>query len=55
MDLESAIAFIREHGIVPESSRGSAPSLVEAIAGERVSGSWWSHPRSREIFKVTAR
>jgi hypothetical protein len=48
-----ALAFIREHGVVLESARGPVPSLAEAIAGEPVRGSWWSHPRSRTIFAVT--
>jgi hypothetical protein len=27
------------------------PSAVGMITGERVAGSWWSHPRSHEIFR----
>jgi len=27
------------------------PSVVGIITGEQVSGSWWSHPRSHEIFR----
>ena len=27
------------------------PSAVGIIAGEAVSGSWWAHPRSHEIFR----
>lgn len=27
------------------------PSAVGSITGERVSGSWWSHPRAHEIFR----
>lgn len=27
------------------------PSVVSIITGEKVSGSWWSHPRSHEIFR----
>ena len=48
-----ALAFIRKHGVVLESAQGPAPSLAEAIAGEPIRGSWWSHPKSREIFAVT--
>ena len=48
-----ALAFIRDHGVVLEAARGPVPSLADAIAGERVRGSWWAHPRSGEIFAVT--
>ena len=27
------------------------PSVVGIITGEEVSGSWWSHPRAKEIFR----
>ena len=29
------------------------PSLAEAIAGEPIHGNWWSHPRAKEIFRIT--
>ena len=53
MTPRQAVAFIRKHGVVLEAARGPVPSLAEAIAGGPVRGSWWSHPRSREIFAVT--
>jgi hypothetical protein len=53
MTPRQALAFIRKHGVVLEAARGPVPSLAEAIAGGPVRGSWWSHPRSREIFAVT--
>lgn len=53
MTSRQALAFIRKHGVVLESARGPAPSLAEAIAGGPVSGNWWSHPKSHEIFAVT--
>jgi len=48
-----AAAFVRKHGIVLESAAGPVPSLSVAIAGEPIRGSWWSHPRSHEIFELT--
>ena len=48
-----ALAFIRQHGVVLEAAYGPVPSLAEAIAGERVQGSWWSHRKGHEIFAVT--
>jgi hypothetical protein len=53
MTARQALAFIRTHGIVLEAARGPGRSLAEFIAGEPVRGSWWSHPKSREIFAVT--
>jgi hypothetical protein len=53
MTSRQALAFIRKHGIVLESAQGPVPSLASAIAGGPIRGSWWSHPRSREIFAVT--
>ena len=55
-----ALAFVRRHGLVLEAGRGrpamrgrpAIPSLAEAIAGEPIRGSWWSHPRSHVIFRV---
>ncbi|MDB5987166.1 MAG: hypothetical protein JWR16_2219 [Nevskia sp.] len=53
MTPEEAITFIRRHGVVLEASTGAVPSLVEAILGAPVRGSWWSHPRGKEIFQIT--
>ena len=46
-------SFVRKHGIVLESATGPVPSVAAAIAGEPIRGSWWSHPRSHEIFELT--
>ncbi|HUP97513.1 MAG TPA: hypothetical protein VM073_06220 [Usitatibacter sp.] len=48
----AAIAFIRKHGVVLASAKGPIPRLTEAIVGEAIVGSWWAHPRAREIFRV---
>ncbi len=53
MTLPQAIAFVRKHGVVLESAAGPVPSLAVAIAGGPIDGSWWSHPRSHEIFEIT--
>jgi hypothetical protein len=53
MTIRQALTFIRRHGAVLEAAHGPVPSLAEAIAGEPVRGSWWSHPKSQEIFAVT--
>ena len=53
MTERQALAFIRRHGVVLEGAQGPVPSLAEVIAGQPVRGSWWSHPKSHEIFAVT--
>jgi hypothetical protein len=50
---EGALAFVEEFGVVLESGRGPVPSLVEAIAGTSIRGSWWGHPKGRAIFRST--
>src|SRR5438132_12033702 len=45
-----AMAALIEHGMVLESARGPLPNVAEMIAGEPISGSWWSHPASHAIF-----
>lgn len=43
---------MREHGIVLASAKGPAPRLTEAIVGQPISGSWWSHPQSHRIYAI---
>ncbi len=53
MTPRQAASFVRKHGVVLESAGGPVPSLAAAIAGGEIRGSWWSHPRSHEIFELT--
>jgi hypothetical protein len=46
------LAFVKRHGIVLQAAHGPVPSLAEAIAGGRIRGSWWGHPKGHEIFRV---
>jgi hypothetical protein len=48
-----AIRFIKKHGIILESARGSVPNLAETVAGERIRGNWWTHPQGKAIFRLT--
>jgi hypothetical protein len=44
------MAALIEHGMLLESAHGPLPSVAELVAGERITGSWWSHPSSHAIF-----
>ena len=52
MDAAQALEFVREHGVVLVSASGPAPKLTEAIAGETIKGSWWGHPKGKQIYAV---
>lgn len=53
MTPRQGLAFVKRHGIVLQAARGPVPSLAEAIAGGRIRGSWWGHPKGREIYAVS--
>ena len=53
MTRTQALAFVRKHGIVLEAGRGPVPSFATAVAGSPIRGSWWGHPKGREIFMLT--
>ena len=53
MTTAQALAFVKKHGIVLESARGPVPSLAAKVAGEPIRGSWWSHPKGKEIFRLS--
>jgi hypothetical protein len=38
--------------VVLASARGPVPNVAEAIAGKPVAGSWWGHPKGKEIFRA---
>ena len=54
MSPKQALAFVKRHGVVLQAARGPVPSLAEAIAGGPIRGSWWSHPKGHEIFRVAS-
>lgn len=48
-----ALRFLDDEGIVLQSAQHPAfATLTAAIVGARIRGSWWAHPKSREIFRV---
>lgn len=53
MTIEAARRFVKKHGVVLERARGPVPNLAEAVAGGPIRGSWWGHPKGREIFGLT--
>ena len=53
MLLKEALAFVERQGIVLEGARGAVPSLAEAVAGAPIAGSWWGHPKGKEIFHLS--
>lgn len=53
MTPEEAIEFVALHGIVLESAKGPVINFADSIAGERIQGSYWGHPKGNEIFMLT--
>jgi hypothetical protein len=52
MTVDQAKSFVQKHGVVLVSGKGPVPRLTEAVAGEPIAGSWWSHPKAHGIFAV---
>jgi hypothetical protein len=52
MTPKQGLAFVKRHGVVLQAARGPVPSLAEAVAGAPIRGSWWAHPKARQIFRV---
>lgn len=52
-DLDRALAALERDGILLLQDR-SLPSLASSIAGEAISGSWWSHPTANRIFDAAS-
>ena len=48
----AVLRFIEQHGVVLVAARGPVPRLTEAIVGEPVAGSWWSHPEGKRIYRL---
>ena len=47
-----AWSLLSRHGLLLVSD-ADLPSVAGLVAGEPVRGSWWSHPRSHEIFAIS--
>ena len=53
MTRTQALALVRKHGVVLEAGRGPVVSFANEVAGRPIRGSWWGHPKGREIFALT--
>jgi hypothetical protein len=49
-----ALRFVERQGLVLLSARGPVANLAEAVAGERIRGSWWGHPKGRAIYRAAS-
>ena len=50
MNQKEALALVERLGMVLQSARGPLPNLAEAIVSGPIRGSWWGHPKGKEIF-----
>jgi len=53
MTLRHVLSLIKKKGVMLEAARRPVPNLVDLVAGGTRAGSWWTHPRGREIFALT--
>ena len=49
---ESALAWVRDQGVVLQSARGPVPNVAQFVAGEPIRGSWWGHVAGPNIYAV---
>ncbi len=54
MTAADALPFVERQGIVLLAARGPVANLAEAVAGEPIRGSWWGHPKGKEIYRAAA-
>jgi hypothetical protein len=52
MTPDQALSLVRERGVVLASAKGPVPCMTAIIVGEAIKGSWWAHPKGREIFAI---
>jgi hypothetical protein len=52
IDLATLLAA---EGVLLESATGPIPNVAQLVAGEPITGSWWAHPVSHEIFDAINR
>ena len=47
-----ALELVRQAGIVTQVPAGALPSLVVAVVGAPVEGSWWGHAQGKKIYRL---
>ncbi len=48
-----ALAFVRKHRLVMLSAHVDAlPCFADEVAGARIAGSWWGHPKGKLIYAL---
>jgi hypothetical protein len=47
--------LLEANGVLLESAKGPVANVAEIVAGEPITGSWWAHPASHEIFEAINR
>ena len=50
--VEDALALLQARGVVALTALPPLVSLVEQVAGRAVPGSWWSHARGGDIYRI---
>jgi len=49
----AVLAALAQHGLLLKQDK-QLPSVVTIVTGEKLSTSWWSHPKGKLIFRVLA-
>lgn len=52
--VKKARAMLRERGVMTLVPAGDVPSIVQAVCGGPVRGSWWAHPQSHVIYAIAS-
>src|SRR5687767_12935753 len=52
--VHDAVELLRRSGIVTVVPTGDLPSIVEAVVGGPVRGSWWGHAKGKLIFRLAS-
>jgi hypothetical protein len=48
-----ALALLRDHPLIALAWSDELPSIVGAVVGGPVRGSWWGHPKGAEIYALS--
>ena len=51
-DSQRVLAALKEHGLLLQTD-ARLPNVCALVTGVPVRGSWWAHPRSHDIFRVS--